>query len=91
MTAEDEIVQYSGSKEADDFIDQQGELLPHNAPATKPKPEEVKLQPEIAKEDPGDETKNTLVSTVPPPNDLNGDESDLYPGNREVIFVGKTC
>lgn len=81
-----------GSKDAGDFAEQQGKLLPNNAPArgTEParvaddNPAEVQESTADDKEQ-GTET-NELVATTPPPNDSQ--DRELYAGDREVVFVG---
>lgn len=80
-----------GSKDADDFIEQQGELLPHNAPASMAddKPTEIPDPKVDSKEQATETLTNTLVTTTPPPNDTK--DWELYSGDREVVFIGAFC
>lgn len=81
----------SGSKAADDFIEQQSELLPHNVPA---RAADQKLEGAAkGAEDEGSQVEapvpsasRTLIQTTPPQNDAQ--DIDLYSGDRQVIFVG---
>lgn len=79
-----------GSKEADDFVEQQGELQPHNAPAQKDSGGEEKDRPQkeggIARAT--SQEGLTMVPITPPPNDTNNTE--LYSGDREVVFIGES-
>lgn len=75
----------SGNKDADDFINQQGELVPHNAPArlassNEGKDEKWDVAENLATQD------RIAVSTTPPTNDVK--DAELYTGDREVVFIG---
>lgn len=51
----------------------------------------LRSKDEVAEADPGEQAteKNMLVATTPPPNDRQ--DRELYPGDREVIFIGACC
>jgi hypothetical protein len=84
----------SGSKEADDFIDQQAELIPHNAPARETSvqiPTEEGGTAKMKNEYDSEGTTvlqegRTVTPTTPPINDVSGET--LHSGDKDVVFVG---
>ena len=85
----------SGSKEADDFIDQQAELIPHNPQTQNVSERTAAEEKKVVKMDVKLVANNSstvlqeelhVIPTTPPPNDAR--DKTLYPGDREVIFVG---
>lgn len=98
VTINDCLPASSGSKEADDFINQQAGLIPHNPQArgkhereaaddiNSPRTQSQSEQSTEASNKTDSHEGNQIIPTTPPKNDMQ--DKTLHSGDREVIFVG---